>query len=318
LHRVYILLVPPLDDRGGPGIDSQFDGNEYVIYDARQRRLEYLVGFKASPFRRPGALMLVRVSLVDSNPKMIKAWKDSFDGNPEVEVIEGSMLETLAGSWVTPTNPQASMDGGLDAMIKKQLGVIVEKKVQAEVKRLYKGSMPVGFATCVETGAPLPKYLISTPTMVGGTDDTLNVALACCAAFQMVHLYNAEHPGAIRSIALPGLGAAGGKTAPEICAALMWTAYNLFREKEFSTFEEMRKGLEEILGDLGTFGAKMKTDAGKASVLAAIAAVSAPKPDEEAGDFDDADDDDADEDDEDEAEDDDDEDEDEDAEDVED
>ena len=241
--------------------------------------------------------MLVRVSLVDINPKMIKAWRDSFDENPEVEIIEGSMLDQPVGAWVTPTNARASMDGGLDGVIKKKLGGALEKKVQAEVKRLHAGAMPVGFATCVETGAPMPKYLISTPTMVGSSDNisaTLNVALACCAAFQMVHMYNSQHGGVIRSIALPGLGAATGKTPVEISADLMWTAYNLFREKEFSSFEEMRKGLEAVLGDLGSFGAKMKTDSGKAQVLDGIAAVAAPKPkelsDDDAEDFDDSDD----------------------------
>jgi O-acetyl-ADP-ribose deacetylase (regulator of RNase III) len=240
--------------------------------------------------------MLVRVSLVDINPKMIKAWRDSFDENPEVEIIEGSMMEQSVGAWVTPTNSKASMDGGLDGVIKKKLGSSIEKKVQGEVKRLYSGSMPIGFATCVDTGVAVPKYLISTPTMVGSSDDisaTLNVALACCAAFQMVHMYNSEHGGVIRSIALPGLGAATGRTPVEICADLMWTAYNLFREKEFSTFEEMRKGLEEVLGDLGSFGDKMKTDAGKSALLKAVAAVNAPKPDElpdeDADDFDDTD-----------------------------
>ena len=115
----------------------------------------------------------------------------------------------------------------------------------------------------------------------------------------MVHMYNSEQGGVIRSIAVPGLGAATGKTPPEICADLMWTAYNLFREKEFPTFEAMRKGLEEVLGDLGTFGDKMKTDAGKGAVLKGIGAVKAPKPaelpDEDAEDFDDSDDEDDDE-----------------------
>lgn len=241
--------------------------------------------------------MLVRVSLVDVNPKMVKAWRDSFAENPEVEIVQGSMLEQQVGAWVTPTNAKASMDGGLDGVIKGKLGAAIEKKVQAEVKRLYQGSMKVGFATCVETGAAFPRYLISTPTMVGSSDDisaTLNVALACCAAFQMVHMYNSEQGGVIRSIALPGLGAATGKTPPEICADLMWTAYNLFREKEFATFDAMRTGLEEVLGDLGEFGDKMKTSSGKSAVLEGISAVKAPKPeeldDEEAEDFDDSDD----------------------------
>jgi len=125
--------------------------------------------------------MLVRVSLVDVNPKMVKAWRDSFAENPEVDVIEGSMLDQGVSAWVTPTNAKASMDGGLDGVIKKKLGAGIEKKVQAEVKRRYAGAMPIGFATCVETGVAVPKFLISTPTMVGSSDDisaTLNVALA--------------------------------------------------------------------------------------------------------------------------------------------
>ncbi|HEY1100403.1 MAG TPA: macro domain-containing protein [Myxococcota bacterium] len=242
--------------------------------------------------------MLVRVKLVDVNPKMIAAWRESFEGNPEVEIIQGSMLEQNVSAWVTPTNSKASMDGGLDGVIKRQIPSI-EKKVQTELKRLYGSSMPVGTATCVETGVDQPRFLISTPTMVGSSDDvgaTLNVALACCAAFQAVHMHNAEHGGQIRSIALPGLGAATGRTPVEICADLMWTAYNLFREKEFSSYAEMRAALEEILGDLGSFGDKMKTTAGKAAVVAATAAVAAPAPkeldDDDADDFDDEEDDD--------------------------
>jgi hypothetical protein len=133
--------------------------------------------------------------------------------------------------------------------------------------------------------------------MVGSSDDisaTLNVALACCAAFQTVHMQNARAPGSIRSVAMPGLGAATGRTPPEICADLMWTAYNLFREKEFSDYVEMRKALEEILGDLGEFGDKMKTDAGKNDVKQKTSAINAPAPaplppDPDAEDFDDSD-----------------------------
>jgi hypothetical protein len=81
--------------------------------------------------------------------------------------------------------------------------------------------------------------------------DTLNVALACAAAFQAVHMQNAREPGSIRSVALPGLGANTGKVPVEICADLMWTAHNLFREEEFTSFADMRAALEEQLGDLG-------------------------------------------------------------------
>src|SRR5262249_22645510 len=81
--------------------------------------------------------------------------------------------------------------------------------------------------------------------------DTLNVALACAAAYQAVHMQNARDPGSIRAVALPGLGANTGKVPVEICADLMWTAYHLFREREFTDFTALRAALEQQLGDLG-------------------------------------------------------------------
>jgi O-acetyl-ADP-ribose deacetylase (regulator of RNase III) len=233
--------------------------------------------------------MLVRVLLVDINPKMIKAWRETFEEDTEVEVVQGSMLEQPVGAWVTPTNARASMDGGLDAAIKGYLGGKIEKAVQNEVKARYGGHMPVGYATCVESGRPQPRFLISTPTMVQSSEDvssTMNVALACAAAFQAVHMQNAKLPGSIRSVAMPGLGANTGRVPVEICADLMWTAYNLFKEKEFTDFAEMRKSLEDILGDLGAFGSDMKS--GKSATKAKISAVAAPAP--SMNDFDDSED----------------------------
>lgn len=238
--------------------------------------------------------MLVRVVLTDINPKMISAWRETFEENPEVDIVQGSMLDQQVSAYVTPTNAKASMDGGLDGVLKKHLGKQIEVKIQAEVKKLYGGNMKVGTATCVETGSASPKFVISTPTMAGSSDDisnSLNVALTCCAAFQAVHMYNAQHGGQIRSVALPGLGAGTGRVPVEICADLMWTAYNLFREKEFTDYADMRTALEEILGDLGEFGDVMKTDSGKKKIVAATAAIKAPAPaplsDDDADDFDD-------------------------------
>jgi O-acetyl-ADP-ribose deacetylase (regulator of RNase III) len=235
--------------------------------------------------------MLVRVVLVDVNPKMISAFRATFEENAEVDVVQGSMLDQQVSAWVSPTNAKGSMDGGLDAVIKKHLGQKIETSVQSEIAKRYGGSMPVGHATCVETGKDMPRYLISTPTMGGSSEDisdTLNVALACAAALQAVHMQNALLPGSIRSVALPGLGANTGKVPVEICADLMWTAYNLFREKEFTDFGDLRKALEAELGPLGT-------SAGKAGGAAAKPTT----PKAPAHDFDDAEDEDDEDDDED-------------------
>jgi O-acetyl-ADP-ribose deacetylase (regulator of RNase III) len=227
--------------------------------------------------------MQVKVVLVDINPRMVTAWRASFEENPEVEIVQGSMLDQRVDAWVTPTNARASMDGGLDGVIKGHFGPAIERRVQAEIGRRHGGLLPVGHATCVPTGSVQPTFLISTPTMMGSSDDisdTLNVALACAAAFQAVHMQNAAEPGSIQSVALPGLGAQTGRVPVEICADLMWTGYNLFRRRAFEDFAAMRAALESELGDLGPtspFG-KPKGPPGGASKSAAPGPGPAPEP----------------------------------------
>jgi O-acetyl-ADP-ribose deacetylase (regulator of RNase III) len=197
--------------------------------------------------------MLVKVILVDINPRMVEAWQATFEENPEVEIVCGSMLQMQASAWVSPTNSRGSMDGGLDAILKKHFGQQIETRLQQEIGRIHAGFLPVGHAVCVATEQLSPRYLISTPTMHASSEDisdTLNVALACAAAFQAVHQQNAREPGSIRSVALPGLGANTGKVPVEICADLMWTGYHLFRDREFTSYAEMRTALEQQLGDL--------------------------------------------------------------------
>ncbi|OGQ87918.1 MAG: hypothetical protein A2289_22695 [Deltaproteobacteria bacterium RIFOXYA12_FULL_58_15] len=198
--------------------------------------------------------MFVKIVLVDINPKMIAAWKETFEEHPEVEIVHGSMLEQKTSAWVSPTNSAGRMDGGLDLVIKNHLGPAVETRLRQEIHSKHNGVLPVGFATCVDTGKKVPGHLISTPTMITSSEDvsdTMNVALACAAAFQAVNMQNMQTPGSIRSVALPGLGANTGRVPAEICADLMWSGFSLFRRRTFDDFATMRKALEEELGDLG-------------------------------------------------------------------
>ena len=224
---------------------------------------------------------LVEVTLVDVNPKMIAAWRATFAAHPEVKVLAGSILDQAVSAWVTPTNSKGFMDGGLDGVLKRHFGPPIEKAVQAQIKAHHKGAMPIGHATCVETGSKSPRYLISTPTMSFSSEDvsdTLNVALACSAALQAVHMQNARVPGSITSVALPGLGANTGRVPVEICSDLMWTAYDLFRKHAFSDFNEMRAALEEELGDLGSTAGKTSAAVGAAAGVGAGAGAVASKP----------------------------------------
>jgi len=194
------------------------------------------------------------VVLVDLNDKVVQAWQAAFEGHPEVRIVRGSILTQAVDAWVTPTNARGSMDGGVDAAIKKHLGPSIQVRVQQEIASRYGGSMPVGSATCVRTGAARPAWLISTPTMTGSSEDvsdTLNVALACAAAFQAIHMHNAAHREAITSVAIPGLGASTGKVPPRTCANLMWTGYTLFNDYRFPDYDALRETLLAQLGGSG-------------------------------------------------------------------
>lgn len=195
---------------------------------------------------------LLRVVLVDVNPLVVAAWREVFAGEPGVEVVHGSILWQPTDAWVTPTNARGRMDGGVDAAINGFFDGRIQPRVQAAIRRGYGGRLPVGAATCVPTGERQPRFVISAPTMARSAEDvsdTVNVALACAAAFQAVHRQNAAEPGSIGSVALPGLGAATGRVPPRVCASLMRAAYDLFRDGGVRDDAALRAAVLSQLGE---------------------------------------------------------------------
>jgi O-acetyl-ADP-ribose deacetylase (regulator of RNase III) len=198
---------------------------------------------------------LRKVVLVDVNTKVVKAWGSAFAGNPEVEIHKGSILTQRVDAWVSPTNSSGLMNGGVDAVIKRHLGAGIQLRVQRAIREVAGAALPIGSAVCVPSGAAEPRFLISTPTMEQSSEnvrETLNVALACAAAFQAVHMQNAVQPGSIESIALVGMGAATGRVPAQVCANLMWAGYTLFNDFTFDSYDELRSTVIGQLGDIET------------------------------------------------------------------
>jgi O-acetyl-ADP-ribose deacetylase (regulator of RNase III) len=198
---------------------------------------------------------LRKVVLVDVNTKVVKAWESAFAGNPEVEIHKGSILTQRVDAWVSPTNSSGLMNGGVDAVIKRHLGAGIQLRVQRAIREVAGAALPIGSAVCVPSGAAEPRFLISTPTMEQSSEnvrETLNVALACAAAFQAVHMQNAVQPGSIESIALVGMGAATGRVPAQVCANLMWAGYTLFNDFTFDSYDELRSTVIGQLGDIET------------------------------------------------------------------
>lgn len=185
----------------------------------------------------------LKVVLTDVNEGVVAAWRAAFADTPGIEIRRGSILDEDVDAWVTPTNSRGRMDGGVDAVIKRHLGAGIQLRVQRAIRDRFAGSLPVGSAVCVPSGATVPRFVISTPTMVQSSQnvrDTLNVALACAAAFQAVHRQNRKAPGSIRSVALVGMGAQTGRVPARVCANLMWTGYTLFHDHWFENDDELR------------------------------------------------------------------------------
>ncbi|CAM5298825.1 macro domain-containing protein [Streptomyces tanashiensis] len=200
-----------------------------------------------------GVERAVKVVLVDVNDEVVEAWRSAFADTPGVEIRKGSLLDVDVDAWVSPTNARGRMDGGVDAVVKRHLGAGVQVRVQRAIRDGFGGILPVGSAVCVPSGAAVPRYLISTPTMRQSSQDvsaTMNVALACAAAFQAVHLQNLAKPGSIRSVALVGMGARTGQVPAQVCANLMWTGYTLFHDHGFTDYDELRAAVLGQLDDI--------------------------------------------------------------------
>ncbi|MFJ1704975.1 macro domain-containing protein [Kitasatospora sp. NPDC088346] len=193
------------------------------------------------------------VVLTDTNATVVAAWRAAFADTPGIEIRKGSILDQDVDAWVSPTNSRGRMDGGVDAVVKRHLGAGIQLRVQRAIRSGYGGTLPVGSAVCVPSGAVTPRFLISAPTMeesAQNVSETLNVALACAAAFQAIHRQNARVPGSIGSVALVGMGARTGRVPARVCANLMWTGYTLFNEYSFEDDDELRSTITAQLDDI--------------------------------------------------------------------
>ncbi|GHF69639.1 hypothetical protein GCM10018790_54370 [Kitasatospora xanthocidica] len=195
----------------------------------------------------------LKVVLTDLNATVVESWRAAFADTPGVEIRHASILTAEVDAWVSPTNARGRMDGGTDAAIKRHLGAGIQLRVQKAIRDGHAGSLPVGSAVCVRSGAVNPTFLISAPTMRTSSQnvsETLNVALACAAAFQAVHRQNALEPGSIRSVALVGMGAQTGRVPARVCANLMWSGLTLFDDHHFEDDDDLRATILAQLDDI--------------------------------------------------------------------
>lgn len=166
---------------------------------------------------------LPRILLCDINPAVCQAWRKIFVDEPEVEVIEGSIVDVTADAVVSPANSFGFMDGGVYTDF---FGPIVQERVQTLIRAEFDGELLVGQAVMVETDHQRIPHLIAAPTMRIPQQiyDPADVYLATRAALRC-----AVENG-IRVVAFPGMGTGCGMIHGVPAAWCMHSAFHDVRE----------------------------------------------------------------------------------------
>lgn len=165
--------------------------------------------------------------LRDRGSEQVAAWRKHFAGVTEVQPSVGDILGISVDAVVSPANCFGFMDGGIDRVYSERFGRHVQDKLRGIICRDWDGELPIGLALLVETADAQTPYLISAPTMRAPVDvsKTLNAYLAFRAVLRVVQRKNEEQPGAIKSVACPGLGTGTGEMPCDVCAKQMYAAY---------------------------------------------------------------------------------------------
>ncbi|QGJ70141.1 O-acetyl-ADP-ribose deacetylase [Planctomycetales bacterium 10988] len=151
--------------------------------------------------------------LVHPERAAIEAFRERFANLPNVQFFQTKFEELPPHDcFVTAANSYGLMDGGIDAVVVEYFGVELMKKAQDHILNEFLGEQPIGTSFLIETNHPNIPYVAHTPTMrvphsIEGTD---KVYLATWASLLTIYRHNAQHPGSIKTVAFPAMGAGYG------------------------------------------------------------------------------------------------------------
>jgi O-acetyl-ADP-ribose deacetylase (regulator of RNase III) len=153
----------------------------------------------------------LRISVGDLAPHVARALACAFDGAPDVEVVEGNLLDLRCDAIVSPANSFGDMSGGIDKAIDDFHHGEAQSRVREAIKDQFLGELPVGMALIVEVPGPSIPFVVAAPTMrvPASVVGSINAYLAMRAALVAVLLHNNNNNSSskrkIASLAVPGL-----------------------------------------------------------------------------------------------------------------
>lgn len=156
----------------------------------------------------------MKLILCDLSVAVIEAWQKFMP--PHVSIVRGNLLRQKADATISPANSFGWMDGGIDRAYREAFPGI-ETTVQAAIRLVSGGELPVGKALIVSTVDEQIPHLICAPTMRQPMDiaNTNNVFNAFRAAIRC-----AQDSG-ISTLLCPGLGTGVGGMCPRKSARQM-------------------------------------------------------------------------------------------------
>ncbi|GAB3524984.1 macro domain-containing protein [Emticicia fontis] len=185
----------------------------------------------------------MKIILAALDYRLIVAWKEFFENEPHVTILEADITQLSCDAVVSPANSFGFMDGGLDYALSERFGWDLEKRLQQQIKELPEGELLVGQAIVMETGDATIPFLISAPTMRVPMNFNIDTSVNAYLAMKAVLIHAKREPG-INSVAVPGLCTGVGRMSPMIAARQMFQAYKeiiLGEKMDFKNFSEAQK-----------------------------------------------------------------------------
>lgn len=173
----------------------------------------------------------VNLWLVHPEEEMCAAFRDRFDGLPNVQVFHQHFEDLKPHDcFVTAANSFGIMTAGIDAAVVRYFGEDIMHRVQHRIMDEYLGEQPVGTAFILPTEDTEIPFLCHAPTMrvPGGIDGSDKVYAATWAAFLAVSQHNVHSDHKIETLAFPAFGAGFGGVPFSEVARQMAAAYRHF------------------------------------------------------------------------------------------
>lgn len=173
----------------------------------------------------------MKLHLRDKNPAVVAAWREVFADTPDVTISEGDILELEGDAIVSPANSFGWMDGGIDLAYRARFGARIEQVLQAAIREMLDGELPVGSALLVMTLDPRIPWMIAAPTMrvPEAVRGTVNAYLAMRAS--LLKFERKYHDTLGATLLCPGLATLTGRVSPMQAALQMRWAWHVVVER---------------------------------------------------------------------------------------